>query len=49
MHASGDSVEKTMDKVNQSVAGFVKENDQFDDMTMMCIEYRGPDNTTEKE
>ena len=49
MKSSGDSVEETMRKVDRGVAGFVKEHDQFDDMTMMCIEYRGTDNTKEKE
>ena len=49
MQTVGEGVEETMKKVDQSVAGFVKDHDQFDDMTMMCIEYRGRDNTTEKE
>ena len=49
LHTAGDSVEETMKKVDASVAGFVKDHDQFDDMTMMCIEYKGTDNTTEKE
>jgi sigma-B regulation protein RsbU (phosphoserine phosphatase) len=49
MQSYCDSVEETMKKVDQSVAGFVKEHDQFDDMTMMCFEYRGADNTEEKE
>ena len=49
MQTVGEGVEETMKKVDQSVAGFVKDHDQFDDMTMMCIEYRGRENTTEKE
>ena len=49
MQSYCDSVEETMKKVDQSVAGFVQEHDQFDDMTMMCFEYRGADNTEEKE
>jgi sigma-B regulation protein RsbU (phosphoserine phosphatase) len=49
MQSSGDSVGETMKKVDQSIAGFVQEHDQFDDMTMMCIGYKGTDNTTEKE
>ena len=31
-----------LDHVHKAVDGFVKEAEQFDDLTMLCIEYRGP-------
>ena len=48
-NTSGKSAGETMAMVGEGVAGFVQGHDQFDDMTMMCIEYRGTENTTEKE
>ena len=35
------SPEKTLENVSSAVAAFVKEAEQFDDLTMMCLEYRG--------
>ena len=35
------SPEKTLQNVSDAVDGFVKEAEQFDDLTMMCLEYRG--------
>jgi hypothetical protein len=28
--------------VRQAVSGFVKDSDQFDDLTMLCLKYYGP-------
>lgn len=35
------SPEKILEEVTQSVNAFVKDAEQFDDMTMMCLEYKG--------
>ena len=35
------SPEKTLENVSAAVNAFVKEAEQFDDLTMMCLEYRG--------
>lgn len=35
--------EKLLSNVRRSVADFVSDAEQFDDLTMMCIEYRGND------
>jgi len=35
------SPEKTLVNVSDAVKAFVKEAEQFDDLTMMCLEYRG--------
>ena len=32
-----------LDNVRRSVDGFVQDAEQFDDLTMLCLEYRGPD------
>ena len=34
------SPEKTLANVSDAVKAFVKEAEQFDDLTMMCLEYR---------
>ena len=39
----GASTEKLIENVTESVADFVKDAVQFDDMTMICFEYRGPE------
>ena len=39
----GASPEKLLHNVRSAVDGFVKEAEQFDDLTMLCIEYKGPD------
>ena len=31
--------------VRQAVDGFVKDAEQFDDLTMLCVEYRGCEKT----
>ena len=36
------SPEQLLGAVLEAVDGFVKEADQFDDLTMLCLEYRGP-------
>ena len=35
------SPEVILKNVHSAVDGFVKEAEQFDDLTMLCIEYRG--------
>ena len=35
------SPEKLLENVRTSVDRFVKDAEQFDDLTMMCIEYKG--------
>ena len=41
--AETDGPEEIMAAVHKAVDGFVKEAPQFDDMTMMCLIYDGPD------
>ncbi|MBR3358563.1 MAG: PP2C family protein-serine/threonine phosphatase [Solobacterium sp.] len=41
--ASPDTILKT---VRESIRVFVKDTEQFDDMTMLCLEYSGPDKQT---
>ena len=38
---TGASPKNTLLQVRSAVDGFVKEAEQFDDLTMLCIEYRG--------
>ena len=33
--------EKILQNVRRAVDGFVKDAEQFDDLTMLCMEYRG--------
>ena len=40
------STVQTLKNVRAAVDGFVKEAEQFDDLTMLCFEYKGP---TERE
>lgn len=47
--AGGISVEESMRKLKDDVADFVNGHDQFDDMTLMCIEYKGENKSMEKE
>ena len=37
--------EAVMQNVRNAVDAFVKDAEQFDDLTMLCIEYKGPQNT----
>ena len=37
----GDDLKKLLSDVRQNISGFVGEAEQFDDMTMLCMEYRG--------
>ena len=37
----GDTPEQLLKTVRAAVDGFVKEAEQFDDLTMLCLEYRG--------
>ena len=41
------SPQKILENVKAAVNGFVKEAEQFDDLTMLCLEYRGPSNEEE--
>jgi len=36
------SPEAVLSKVSDSVTKFVGNSDQFDDLTMLCMEYKGP-------
>lgn len=36
-------VETILKNVRDAVDGFVKETEQFDDLTMLCLEYTGPE------
>jgi sigma-B regulation protein RsbU (phosphoserine phosphatase) len=40
---SGQSPKQILKKVTSDVDNFVKEAEQFDDLTMLCLEYRGPE------
>ena len=40
---SGAPVETILKNVRDAVDGFVKETEQFDDLTMLCLEYTGPE------
>ena len=43
LRACGEpSPEQILAGVNQSIEAFVGKAPQFDDLTMLCIEYRGP-------
>jgi len=44
------SPEETLDNVQSAVDGFVREAEQFDDLTMVCVEYKGttPDKTEQQ-
>ena len=37
------SPQEVLKNVRQAVDGFVKDAEQFDDLTMLCLEYRGPE------
>lgn len=39
--AHGEPPEKILEEVERSVRGFVGDAEQFDDLTMLCLEYRG--------
>ncbi|MBO4422558.1 MAG: PP2C family protein-serine/threonine phosphatase [Clostridia bacterium] len=41
---SGAAPEQILKNVRGAVDGFVKDAEQFDDLTMMCLEYKGPSN-----
>ena len=36
------SDEEVLDGMKKAVAGFVKDAEQFDDLTMLCVTYAGP-------
>ena len=45
LNADADaSPEKILGQVRAAVDGFVREAEQFDDLTMLCVEYRGEQN-----
>ena len=37
----GADPQQTLTKVREDVADFVGDAEQFDDLTMLCLEYRG--------
>ena len=39
--AKDGTPEETLKSVRQAVDGFVKDSEQFDDLTMLCMEYKG--------
>lgn len=41
--------EQVLKNVREAVDGFVKDAEQFDDLTMLCMEYRGEEAEDEKE
>ncbi|MCR5322432.1 MAG: serine/threonine-protein phosphatase [Lachnospiraceae bacterium] len=41
---TGASPEEILKNVRKVIDGFVKEAEQFDDLTMLCLEYRGSRN-----
>ena len=41
-----DAPEKLLGNVRRAVDGFVKGAEQFDDLTMLCLEYRGKDESS---
>ena len=44
LNIAPDAEPKTILKnVREAVDGFVKEAEQFDDLTMLCVEYKGKD------
>ena len=36
------SEEEVLDGMKKAVAGFVKDAEQFDDLTLLCVTYNGP-------
>ena len=42
---AGKSPEEILKGVRKSVDEFVGDAEQFDDLTMLCLEYRGSDTT----
>ncbi len=44
LNACGNgSPEEILGRVRSAVDAFVGDAEQFDDLTMMCMEYKGPD------
>ena len=41
-NAKDRTAEQLIRSVEEAVDGFVQDNDQFDDMTMLCVKYMGP-------
>jgi len=35
------TTEQILEGMKKAVAGFVKDAEQFDDLTMLCLEYKG--------
>ena len=46
---NGASPEEIMDNVRNAVNRFVKDAEQFDDLTMLCVEYKGEDHQTDQK
>jgi sigma-B regulation protein RsbU (phosphoserine phosphatase) len=48
LNEAGNAPAKTvLETVRESVRAFVRDAEQFDDMTMLCLEYSGPQKETE--
>ena len=43
----GASDEEVLEGMKKAVAGFVKDAEQFDDLTMLCVTYAGPDESAQ--
>ncbi len=41
--------EQTLHNVRSAIDGFIRDAEQFDDLTMLCMEYRGPKDTSTEE
>ena len=37
----GATPQQTLSNMNDAVADFVQDEEQFDDLTMLCLEYKG--------
>ena len=43
------SPEQVLGTVRGEISKFVKEAEQFDDMTMLCLDYKGPQKNDKEE
>jgi sigma-B regulation protein RsbU (phosphoserine phosphatase) len=47
--AADASPRDTLNHVTDAVNEFVRDAEQFDDLTMLCLEYRGPQGSAQKK
>ena len=43
------SPEQILETMREEISKFVREAEQFDDMTMLCLDYKGPKKDDEEE